>query len=312
MLKILCITPVKHLQGVYEELKKQGTVHYYPDITKNNLKKILKKKDYNCLFINPNKQGFRINSEILCGSKIRIINTCSTGTNHLDLDYCKANKITVLSLKNDLKLIKQLPSTSELSFGLMISLIRKINESFDSVKNFNWNYTKYTGRQLSGLTVGVIGYGRLGKIFCKQLLGFNVNIVVVDPYVKKCKYKKMTLLKALPLVDILVLHVHVTKETKKMINNKTLRLMKNNSFIINTSRGELVDEKAIVRRLKQKKLQGYATDVISDEFSDINKSLLIKESKKLPILITPHIGGMTEEGQQKAYMHAVNKLRRFK
>lgn len=312
MLKILCITPVKHLQGVYEELEKLGKVSYYPNINKKNLKKMLEINNYNCLFINPNKQGFIINSEILDGTKIKIINTCSTGTNHLDLDYCKKNKIIVLSLKNDLKLIKQLPSTSELSFGLMLSLIRKINVSFDSVKDFNWDYTKYIGRQLSGLTVCVVGYGRLGKIFCKQLIGFNVRVIVVDPYIKKCKYKKMKLLDALPLVDILVLHVHVTKETKRMINNKTLRLMKNNSFIINTSRGELVDEKAIIERLKQKKLQGYATDVISDEFSNINKSLLIKASKKLPILITPHIGGMTEEGQQKAYMHAVHKLKKFK
>ena len=309
---IICATPVKHLPGILDKLKLYGHVDYFPTLNKDQLKIRLLKKRYDILFINPNTQGYFIDSKILSGSSIKVINTCSTGTNHIDLVYCKNNNIKVLSLKNDKKLIKNLPSTSELAFGLMINLLRKIPQSSDSVKKGNWSYLPYVGRQIKDLRVSVIGYGRLGEIFCKQLEGFNAKIQVVDPYISKCKYKILSLNNAIKTADVIVLHVHLSKDTYHLLNSSNLKLVNKNTIIINTSRGEIVDEKAIISLIKKKKLAGYATDVISDELGKIDKNIVIKAFKEgLPVLITPHIGGMTYEGQSKAYEYAIKKMKKL-
>lgn len=310
--KILCITPIKHLLGVYDELKKYGEVTYLPNISKEKLKSILSKSIYQAIFVNPNKQGFKLDSSVLKNSNLKVINTCSTGTNHIDLDFCKKNKITVWSLTKDLKMIKKLPSTSELAFGLMIVLLRKIIQAHNSVLEYNWDYLPYLGNQISGLTVGVVGYGRLGKIFCNQLSGFGSKILVNDPYVKKCHYENMSLRKLISRVDVLVLHVHVNDKTRKFINHNMIKKMKKGAIIINTSRGELVNEGDILKNLKSGHLGGYGTDVLADEFADIKKSKLIKYANKLPIVITPHIGGMTMQGQSKAFLFAVKKFNKLK
>ena len=113
--------------------------------------------------------------------------------------------------------------------------------------------------------------------------------------------------------DVISLHVHVNDETRHMIDKKTLGIMKNNSYIVNTSRGEIVNEQDIIESLKSGKLKGYATDVIEDEYGNRYKSPILNGVKKgLNILVTPHIGGMTWEGQQKAYMWSISKLKELK
>ncbi len=306
---ILCITPIIHLPGVMNELKKYGNITYRPDISKKELSLILKRKKYAAIFVNPNKQGFKIDSYVLNKSNLKVINTCSTGTNHIDLIFCKNKGIKVWSLTKDYKLINQLPSTSELAFGLMIVLLRKMYPAHVAVTKYKWDYYPFLGTQIKDLNIGVVGYGRLGKIFCDQLEGFNANIIVCDPYVKDCRYKNLELRKIVKKVDVLVLHVHANEDTKHLINKDIIKLMKKGCIIINTSRGEIVDESAILEGLKSQHLGGYGTDVLTNEFDDIKKSRLIKYSKKLPIVFTPHIGGMTIQGQTKAFMFAVKKFK---
>ncbi len=308
---ILCITPIIHLPGVMNELKKYGNITYSPDISKKELSLILKRKKYDAIFVNPNKQGFKIDSSVLSKSNLKVINTCSTGTNHIDLIFCKDNGIKVWSLTRDYKLINQLPSTSELAFGLMIALLRKMYLAHMSVTKYKWDYSPFIGTQIKGLNIGVVGYGRLGRIFCDQLEGFNAKITVCDPYVKNCRYKNLDLHKIAKKVDVLVLHVHANDETKHLINKNIIKLMKKGCIIVNTSRGEIVDEAAIIEGLKTQHLGGYGTDVLTNEFDDIRKSELIKHSKKLPIIFTPHIGGMTLQGQTKAFMFAVKKFKKL-
>lgn len=311
MYNIICTTPIKHLHDVYDELKKYGKVSYFPSINKKNLIKKLKNTNYDVLFVNPNKQGYKIDESILKNTSIKIINTCSTGTDHIDISYCKINNIKVYALTGDKALIKKLPSTSELAFGLMISLLRHIPMANESVKKYDWNYLPFVGRQIKDLNICVVGYGRLGKIFTKQLSGFHCNIYVVDPYIKKCKFKLLNLDKAIKLADVLVLHVHLNNENRNLINRNNLRLFKKSAIIINTSRGGIIDENELIRSIKRKQLAGYATDVLDDELGNIRDNPVIKGLREgLPIIITPHIGGMTIEGQQKAFIHAARKLKK--
>lgn len=310
--RIICITPVKHLEGVYKRLEQYENFFYEPNITKNELSKRLSDwKDIEYLFTNPNKQNFVLDEEVLGHSDIKVINTCSTGLNHIDMDYCERNNIEVWSLKEDFDLINDLPSTAELSFGLMLSLLRKIPEGFTSVKKGEWNYEPFIGRQIKGLTIGIIGYGRLGKILVKLLSGWGVKILVNDPYVQVDNEHciRTTMNEIWRQSDVTFLHLHVTNTTKGMVNDKFLSKMKKGSVLINTSRGELVDEESIITSIKEGHLGGYGTDVIVDEFGDVKESRLVKFSKENNnVIITPHVGGMTWEGQTKAYRWAVDKF----
>ena len=305
-MKIICITQVKHLDGVYDLLEKFGNITYVPDITKEELKSTLFETKTKYLFTNPNKQSFILDEEVLKDSNIKVINTCSTGTNHIDMKYCKENNIEVWHLAKDYELINQLPSTAEHAFGLMLSLIRKIPMSFHSVRDGNWDYEPYIGRQLKGLTVGIIGYGRLGKMMETYCHAFGMTVKIHDPYEG---YDDLDLV--LRESDVISLHVHVTGKTVGMINGKTISKMEKKPYLINTSRGEVVYEKKVIEAIEEGKLSGYATDVITDEFGNIHNSKLIEFSMNPTnnVIITPHVGGMTWEGQTKAYKWAINKFK---
>ena len=310
-MKILCITPIKHLNGVFTELSKHGDVEYQPDFTRSDLKSYLNKNDVDWIFTNPNKQNFILDESILEGSGIKGINTASTGMNHIDLNFCEKNNIEVWSLKDDYELINDLPSTSELAFGLMMSLMRNIPKSFHSVKDGNWDYEPYVGHQIKGKTIGIIGYGRLGKIMCDLFYGWGVKLLSTDPYERITTARGVPLIELLEESDVVFLHTHVTEETRGMVDEEFLSYMKEGSYLINTSRGELVDERAIIDSLEVGHLKGYGTDVISDEFGDIKNSELIDFSinPNNNVVITPHIGGMTIEGQTKAYNWAVRTFK---
>ena len=304
-MKILCLTPIKHLNGIYEYLERYGDIHYSPDLNKEDFV-YFDMDEYDVIFCNPNKQKYVLDKYTLGKFKGTIV-TASTGLNHIDMEYCNDNNIKVLSLTKDYDLINNLPSTAELAFGLMLSILRNIPGGFDDVKNGGWDYDKFMGHQLQGKSIGIIGFGRLGKMMNKYCWVFGMRLRVHDPYLGYDNLEKV--LKS----DIISLHVHANNETRHMINKKTLGKMKNNSYIVNTSRGEIVNEHDIVDALRSGKLKGYATDVIEDEYGNRKNSPILKGIKEgLNILVTPHVGGMTWEGQQKAYKWAIDKLKDLK
>ena len=309
--RIAVITPISHLKGIPELLKSKGHTIYLEKGTKNQVRNLILDNNINTIVCNPNQQTYKIDKELLENTSVKIINSCSTGLNHIDLDYCAENNIEIQCHKNDYELINQLPSTSELAFGLMLSLLRNIPKCNNHVSKYNWDYTRFMGRQIKDLKVGIIGYGRLGKIMKKYCEAFEAKTFIYDPYVNT---HQTSLEQMFQECDVISLHVHVTNETKYMINKKLLGLVKKNLYIINTSRGEIVNEVDIVNALKYNnnyfgKLAGYATDVIENEFDDITKSPIIRAMNEgNNIIVTPHIGGMTIEGQTKAYEWSINKL----
>jgi len=306
-MKILCLTPIKHLDGIYEYLETFGEVDYRPNMNDFDFSFIDIDK-YDVIFCNPNKQNYKLDKDILTNFNGTIL-TASTGLNHIDINYCNEKGIKVMSHKDDMELLNELPSTAELAFGLMSSMLRNIPSSFEDVKVGGWDYDMHMGHQLKGKTIGIIGYGRLGKMMSKYCEAFGMEVLKYDPYVIKSGYHLDYILKN---SDIISLHVHANNETRHIIDKKVLGKMKNNSYIVNTSRGEIVNEHDIVDCLKSGKLKGYATDVIEDEYGNRYKSPILNGVKKgLNILVTPHVGGMTWEGQQKAYKWSINKLEKI-
>jgi D-3-phosphoglycerate dehydrogenase len=306
-LNIAVITPVSHLDGVIELLVTKGTLFCFEEATKDQVRELLLTQKIDTILCNPNQQTYKIDKELLEGTTVSLINTCSTGMNHIDVEYCNKNNIEIYSLTKDMELINDLPSTSELAFGLMMSLLRKIPQSKNHVSEYKWDYTQFMGRQIKDLNIGIIGYGRLGKMMYKYCRSFGAKVMVYDPYVTNIACNSLE--NMISNADIISLHVHVTPETKYMINHKLLGCSKKNPYIINTSRGEIVVEHDIVNALESGLISGYATDVIENEFDDLKKSPIIKAMNAgKNIIVTPHIGGMTYEGQLKAYKWAINKL----
>jgi len=305
-MRIAVITPIKHL-NLEDLIESKGEVFYCEEASKQQVRKLIMSESIDTILCNPNKQTYIIDKDLLIDSKVRLINTCSTGLSHIDIEYCNKNNIEIYSLTKDYELINNLPSTSELAFGLMLDILRNITASRQHVINHGWDYTKYIGRQIKGLKVGIIGYGRLGRLMHRYCDAFEAISFIYDPYIDG--YNNLLLDEFISKCDLISLHVHLNEETKYMINKTSLSKSKSELIIINTSRGAVVKENDIIEMLNSGALGGYATDVLEDENVNLRKSKLINEMKNNnKILITPHIGGMTIEGQTKAYTWAINKL----
>ena len=305
-MKIAVITPVKHLDGVYELLQTKGEVYLLENGTQHQVRELLLNNPIDTIFCNPNQQSYKIDEDLLWGTNVRIINTASTGLNHIDLDYCKSMGIEIQCHKNDFELINQLPSTSELAFGLLLDLMRNITMSNNVTKrDKSWDYLPFVGQQMKDYKVGIVGYGRLGKMMAKFCRAFDAEVYIYDPYSDESNIE--TLEELFDICDAVSLHVHVTDETRHMIDYDLLS--RGVKFLVNTSRGEVVNETDIIRSLSECKLWGYGADVIEDEFGNPKNSPFFNlENSKLNCIFTPHTGGMTIQGQTMAYKWSINKL----
>ena len=305
-MKIAVITPIKHLDGVYELLQTKGEVFMLEEGDINEVRELLIKENIDTILCNPNQQTYKIDYSLLYNTNVSLINTCSTGMNHIDVDYCKKEGIKIYSLTKDYDLINNLPSTSELAFGLLLDLMRNITMSNNVTKrDKSWDYLPFVGQQMKDYKVGIVGYGRLGKMMAKFCRAFDAEVYIYDPYSDESNVKELEYL--FQICDAVSLHVHVSDETKYMIDYDLLS--RNVKFLVNTSRGEIVKESGVIRALKEGKLWGYGADVIEDEFGDISKSPFFNlENSKLNCIFTPHIGGMTIQGQTKAYKWSIDKL----
>jgi len=200
-----------------------------------------------------------------------------------------------------------------MALALTLSSLRNVVRSSKSVLHGSWDYTKFIGRQFNSLTVGIIGYGRLGRMYAKYCKALGSKIIVYDPYVKvKNNYFTNNINFLFKKSDIVSLHVHLNKKNRNIINSKKLNLMKSNVLIINTSRGELINEKNLIKFLKKNPKAKFATDVVSNEILKRKSNLLIRMAKNNDqIIITPHIGGMTVEAQEYAYIGVARLLKNF-
>ena len=312
--KILVITPVHHIAGICENLAKIGRVTYMDDPSMADVLDVV--EEYDAIFTNPNKSKVFIGREVIdAGTKIKVICTASTGTNHIDRGYASQRGIQILSLTEERDIINRISSTAELAFGLMMAGLRNIVASHNDALDGGWDYTKYIGRQMNCLTIGVIGYGRLGKMYSSYCRAFGSRVIVYDPYKKiaSSEFEQVDDLDLLLLEsDVISIHVHVNEETKGMIDKYVLRKMKKDVLLVNSARGDIINEPDVVDFLKKNPSAKVATDVLAEEVTNrVNSPLLKYAQTSRQVVITQHIGGMSREAQEIAYGHAVSKLKLF-
>ncbi|MCF6175746.1 MAG: D-isomer specific 2-hydroxyacid dehydrogenase family protein [Victivallaceae bacterium] len=258
----------------------------------------------------------KLNEKLLarCNS-LKVIATPSTGTDHLPMNYLNSRRVKVISLRQYPDLLKQITSTAELTWGLLLALIRHIPWGFRSVKAGQWQRNKFTGHQLSGKTCGIIGYGRLGKIVANYALAFGMRVIVYDleqattlPH----GIIQVGLNELLSQADVITLHIHLNEQNRGFIGAAEMDKMHKHTVIINSSRGAIIDESALLQRLASGRLAGAAVDVIDGEWGDINIHPMVEYARKHKnLLITPHIGGVSYEAQQLAVKHTALQLRKF-
>lgn len=230
------------------------------------------------------------------------IATPTTGLTHIDLNYCNIRNIEVFSLQKCRQLIEGVTSTSELTFGLILSLLRQIPmANHDVVHNGRWERDRFCSRQLSRLTIGIIGLGRIGGHVANYANAFGMRVLSHDPYQDNSRFadhnaKKSDLKTLLSEADIVSIHANLDKDNFKMIGEKEIKLLKRSALVINTSRGGLLDEIAATTAICNGQLGGLAVDVLNDEHAQDSwlNSPVVKAAKDgFNIIMTPHIGGCT-------------------
>lgn len=221
----------------------------------------------------------------------------------------------MLSLKNDTKFLDGITATAELAWALLLSVARRLPGAIAAARCGNWARDGFRGHQLSGKVLGIVGYGRLGcmmgefgKAFRMPILACDVRPVKPARGVRMCSFAEL-----LRESDVVSVHVHLDDKTRGLFGPKEFARMKPGAILVNTSRGAVLDESALLAALKSGRLAGAGLDVVEGEWRrDLDKHPLIRYARAHgQLVITPHIGGITYESQAMAYVRIVGKLVTF-
>jgi D-3-phosphoglycerate dehydrogenase / 2-oxoglutarate reductase len=303
---IVCAADLSHLAAVRSILEACGSVRYVP-AQPEALAAALRDADayYASMHV-------RITSEMMANAPLlRAIATASTGLDHVDLETAAARGIAVLSLKDDRPLLDRITATAELTWALILACARRLPEAIDATRKGVWARDAVRGHQIAYKTLGILGLGRLGTIVAQYGLAFRMRVIGCDVRtVNLPGVRPVALDHLLRESDVLTIHIHLTEQNRKLLNRDRLHSMKPGSILINTSRGAIVDEEALLEALDKGPLAAAGLDVIEGEWrNDIGEHPLMRYARDHSnLIITPHVGGVTFESQEMAYEAAANRL----
>ena len=228
------------------------------------------------------------------------------GLDNIDLNACEEQNITVYPASG-----ANSHSVAEYVICASMLLLRKAYFKKNEMIAGNWPRQESSGSEVYGKTLGLIGFGDIAQKTRDLALGLGIKTVAYDPYLDKDsnlwkETKNLLLDNLLSISDIISLHIPLNKETKNLIDEKKLRLIKNSSVIINTSRGGIIDENSLAKLLKENKIGGAALDVFNEE--PINKENAKKFEGLDNLILTPHIGGVTKESNERVSKMIAKKI----
>ncbi len=244
---------------------------------------------------------------------LKFIGRVGAGLENINCDYAALKNIELIAAPEGNR-----NAVGEHTLAMLLSLFNKLNKANNEVKKGKWLREENRGVELDGKTVGLIGYGNMGKAFAKKLCGFDVNVLCYDikPNVGDKNCKQVSLEELQQKTDILSLHTPHNKLSNKMIDKKFIKKMKQNFWLLNTARGSAVVTKDLVEALQAGKILGAGLDVLEYEkssFEGLFSSSVPVEFKYLieseNVLLTPHVGGWTIESKEKLAQTIVNKIK---
>ncbi|MCC6020982.1 MAG: D-2-hydroxyacid dehydrogenase [Thermoproteaceae archaeon] len=275
-----------------ERLEKMGvTVDMRPGIPREELLRIV--GNYDILVF---RGRLKIDREVIdAGSSLRVLARYGVGLDNVDVEYAVKRGVAVVSAPN-----APAQSVAELAIGLMVAVARRIPLLSERVKRGEWPKGRYIGVELSGRTLGVIGFGRIGRRVAQIARGIGMRILAhdiidVSTDVKKLGGEQVPLETVLRESDVISLHVPLTPDTYKLLNAERLALVRDNAIIVNTSRGEVMDYEALLKHIDR--LWGVGLDVLPEEppRSQYLRQLLAHEK----VVVTPHVGSETYEAMRR-------------
>ena len=246
----------------------------------------------------------KLTKEIIEGSNLKVIARAGVGLDNIDVKAASDHGIKVLSTP-------QAPSISaaELVFGLILSLLREIPYADAAIKQGRWLKKELNGKELRGKTLGIAGFGRIGREVAKRAIAFDAKVQAYDVIDITSSAGELgvlvipTLEELLKTSDVITLHLPLLPETRHLLNAERLALMKPTAYLINTSRGGVIDEIVLLTALKNKRIAGAALDVYEIE-PPTNQELLELRN----VVCTPHIGAQTIEAQDASGLEIVQNL----
>lgn len=280
----------------------------------DELKEMLPEYDLLVMRVDP-----KIGRDILdaAAKRVKMIAVCAAGTNHIDLEYARELGIRVQNAPGI-----NCNAVAELVISKMIDLSRFTMEANQEVQQEGiWNKYKYTGHELGGHVLGIIGLGKIGSRVAELARAFNMKVAAYDPYVDAAAMKEKgadkaeTLEELCAISDYISLHTPLTGETRGMISEKEFAQMKDGAILINCARGGVVDEAAAKAALLSGKLAGFSTDVLVNELAGKGLGDNARLESELfgvrGFTASPHIGGSTHEAYDGIGEHIVGKVAEF-
>lgn len=290
MVKILIIDPVH--EWALKELSKRFEVVYKLHPSDEEFKKLISNADVVVL-----RSGVKLTKEIItAGEKLKIIARAGVGIDNIDIQTAKEKGVKVFNIPDI-----SFSSVAEFTFGLILSLVRKICLANIQLRKNLWKKSELYGLELKNKTIGIVGLGKIGSNVAEIAKGFGMNVLACvknnsnerTEDLKERGIEVVLLQDILKKSDIVSLHVPLDENTKDLITTKELRLMKKGSYLINMARGGVVNEDDLLDALKNNVIAGAASDVFLKEKG---KSLLFDLEN---FVATPHIGAMSYESQKK-------------
>ncbi len=302
MHKVLVLDNVAK-EGV-EVLKSSGIfqVDVKPSMSPDELKKII--GEYDGVIV---RSATKLTRDVLeSAGKLKAIGRAGIGLDNIDVGFATLKGIVVMNTPQENAL-----AAAEHTMAMMLSAARNIPQANASMKEGKWEKKKFTGVQLYGKTLGIIGLGNIGSIVADRAKGLKMKVIAFDPYISEEKAKKMgvelaSLNELYERSDIITVHTPLTKETKGLVDSKAFSLMKDGVIVINCARGGIIDEEALLEALNSGKVRCAALDVFSQE--PPGKTPLVLHER---VICTPHLGASTAEAQKAVAISIANQFVEF-
>ncbi len=302
MIKLL-VTDELSQEGL--EMLRRGAdiqVDVKPNISQEDLMKII--GEYDALII---RSGTKVTAEVIkAGKNLKVVGRAGVGVDNVDVTAATRRGVLVMNTPS-----ANIISAAEHTMAMMLTLARNIVPADASLKAGQWKRSKFTGIELNGKTLGIVGIGRVGGEVAKRARSFQMKLVGYDPYIPpevavKLGVRMLPLDQVLEQADIVTIHAALTPGTHHLINKDLLGKMKPSAMIVNVARGELIDEEALYEALKDKKIAGAALDVFEKEPPTGSKLLTLENA-----VLTPHLGASTKEAQEKVSVEMAEHVKMF-
>jgi D-3-phosphoglycerate dehydrogenase len=246
--------------------------------------------------------------------RLKVIVTATTGLDHVDVDYAASKGVAVLSLRGETEFLRSIPATAEHTWALLLALVRHVPAAHASVLRGEWERDRFRGDDLAGRTLGLLGLGRIGEKVARYGQAFGMRVAAFDPYRPDWLPGVERLSSQADLLErsqVLSVHVPLNAQTEGLIAAAELALLPPGARLVNTARGQVLDETALLAALESGRLGGAALDVLCDERGgSLVESPLVRYARThANLILTPHIGGATRQSMAATEIFMAHKLR---